>query len=157
PHWAEALGLKLGYETNQVYKSGGDLSETSLARSLGATSELSQVLSAALGVAGAYGKVRIARFAQGKVRDVSVDDGSVLAEAPLTFEMTQVDIGYDLAPRHSKELQRLNVGLRFFDYSLPRILYELVNEAPDGEPAAYVFSRETPPQSIRTRYWMGVV
>jgi hypothetical protein len=49
------------------------------------------------------------------------------------------------------------MGVRYFDYTLPRILYEFVNSTPDAETPAYVYSRETPPQRMRTRYYMGTL
>jgi hypothetical protein len=80
-----------------------------------------------------------------------------LADAPLTFDLKQIDLGYDLAPRGGPYLQALTVGFRYFDYTLPRILYELTNSTPGAETKAYVFSRETPPQAIRTRYYMAAL
>lgn len=153
-HWADAVGLKLGYATNRVYKSGGDLGSGSLAGELGVKGAWSEALDAALAVAGVRAGVRLAHFTHGVVRDTLVADGSLLADAPLTFEMKQIDIGYDLAPRRGPVLQSLAIGFRYFDYELPRILYELVNVTPGADTAAYVFSRETPPQAIRTRYYM---
>jgi hypothetical protein len=71
--------------------------------------------------------------------------------------LKQIDLGYDLAPRGGPYLQALTVGFRYFDYTLPRILYELTNSTPGAETKAYVFSRETPPQAIRTRYYMAAL
>ncbi len=153
--WTDAVGLDLNYATNRIYKSGGDLGNGSLARELGVDNSWSDALDAALRIAGVQASVRLAHFNHGVVRDRLVADDSLLAEAPLTFDLTQIEIGYDLAPRHGPVLQRLRIGFRYFDYTLPRILYELLNSTPDADDAAYVYSRETPPQAIRTRYYMA--
>jgi hypothetical protein len=62
----------------------------------------SDALNAALSVAGARASVRLARFTNGKVEDVLVADGTVLADAPLEFDMKQIDVGYDLAPKRGR-------------------------------------------------------
>ncbi|HEX4336892.1 MAG TPA: hypothetical protein VH062_13325 [Polyangiaceae bacterium] len=156
-HWMDAAGLKIGYATNRFYKSGGDLGTGSLANELGVKGKWSEAFNAALAIAGVNASVRLAHFNHGTVRETLVTDGSELAEAPLTFDMKQIDVGYDLAPRHSQLIKSLIVGFRYFDYTLPRVLYELVNSTPGADTAAYVFSRETPPQSIRTRFYMADV
>lgn len=157
PHWAEALGLDLDYATNRIYKSGGDIENSSLARELGVSSSVSDALNAALAVAGVRASVKVAHFNHGIVRDVLVADGSLLAEAPLTFDMKQIDLAYDFAGKRGGILQTLAVGLRYFDYELPRVLYEFENVTPGEDSATYVYVRETPPQAMRTRYYMGTV
>lgn len=152
--WANAMKLDLGYATNRVYESGGQIESGSLASELGVSSTVSEALEAALAIAGVRAGVRTARFNHGTVRSVLIEDGSQLADAPLAFTMKQIDVGYDFASRGGPIVQSLALGFRYFDYTLPRILYELVNTTPDEETAAYVFSRETPPQSMRTRYYM---
>lgn len=154
PHWAEAFGLKLAYETNRVYQSGGNVEEGSLAGELGSDSRLSDILDGTLGIAHVESRVKIANFTQGEVRTRLVEDGTELASAPLNFQMKQVDVRYNLMPPHAKNIHRASFGFRYFDYSLPRVLYELVNVAPAGDAADYVFNRETPPQAIRTQYYM---
>jgi FtsZ-binding cell division protein ZapB len=157
PHWADAAKLDVGYSTNRVYKSGGDLGSGSLANELGVKNSLSDALEAALAIAGVRTAVRLAHFNHGRVRNILIADGSTLAEAPLTFDLTQIDVGYDLAAGGGPVVQTLSVGFRYFDYELPRVLYELENETPDEETAAYVFSRETPAQAMRTRYYMAAL
>lgn len=154
PRWAELLRLDLGYATNRAYKSGGEVTEGSLAQELGATDSLSEALDAALSIANVTASVRIAKFSHGTARELLVADDSQLATSPLTFEMKQVELSYDFAPKFDPVLQNLSVGFRYFDYQLPRIVYELVNSTPGQDAAAYVFSRETPPQAIRTRLYM---
>lgn len=157
PNWAEALGLNLGYRTSRVYKSGGDIESGSFADELGVKSRFSDALDAALGVAGVKASVRIAHFTQGTVHDILVADGSELAQAPFTFDFKQVDLSYDFLPKRGGAFQSLAIGFRYFDYTLPRILYELVNSTPGADSSAYVYSRETPPQRMRTRYYMGTL
>jgi len=137
-----------------MYKSGGDIGSTSLANELGVKGAISEALSAALAVAGVKASGRVAHFDHGTVRDILVADGSLLADAPLAFDMKELDLGYDFAPRHGTALQTLTLGFRYFDYTLPRILYEFVNSTPGGDTANYVLSRETPPQAIRSRFYM---
>jgi hypothetical protein len=157
PNWAEALGVNLGYATSRVYKSGGDIESGSFANELGVKNRFSDALDAALGIAGVKAGVRIAHFTQGTVRDILVADDSELANAPFTFDLKQVDLSYDFLPKRGGALQSFAMGFRYFDYTLPRILYELVNSTPDAEKAAYVYSRETPPQRMRTRFYMGTL
>lgn len=157
PHWADAAKLDVGYATNRVYKSGGDLGTGSLASELGVKNSLSDALEAALAIAGVRTAVRLAHFNHGRVRDILIADGSTLAEAPLTFDLKQIDVGYDLASHGGSVVQTLSVGFRYFDYELPRVLYELENSTPDEETKAYVFSRETPAQAMRTRYYMAAL
>jgi len=157
PHWVEALGLNLGYATNRIYKSGGTIEDGSFASALGVKNVFSDALDAALAVAGVHASVRYAHFTHGTVDDVLVADGSTIASAPLTLDMTQADLGYDLAPRNGQLVHQLTLGFRYFDYSLPRILYQLDNSTPGGDQANYVYSLETPPQRMRTRYYMGAL
>jgi hypothetical protein len=154
PRWADVAKLDLGFSTNRVYKSGGELTESSLARELGANEALSEALEAGLAIANVNASVRIATFTHGTARELLVDDDSEIARAPLTFEMKQIELGYDLAPYGDPVLRQLSVGFRYFDYQLPRIVYELVNATPGEDTAAYVFSRESPPQAIRTQLFM---
>jgi hypothetical protein len=157
PHWVEALGLNLGYATNRIYKSGGSIEDGSFASALGVKNVFSDALDAALAVAGVHASVRYAHFTQGTVDDVLVADGSTIASAPLTLDMTQADLSYDLAPRNGQLMHRLTAGFRYFDYSLPRILYQLDNATPGSSQASYVYTLETPPQRMRTRYYMGAL
>ena len=157
PHWAEALGVNLGYATSRVYKSGGSIENGSFASELGITNRFSDALDAALAVAGVQASVRIAHFTQGTVSDLLVADGSTLGSAPFTFDLKQIDLNYDFAPKRAGLVQTFALGFRYFDYTLPRILYEFVNSTPDADTAAFVYSRETPPQRMRTRYYMGAI
>ena len=155
-HWADAMGLKLGYATNRFYESGGSLGNGNLANELGSKSKWSDAFNAALAICRSQLlSVRLAHISITElVRETLAADGSFLAEAPLTFDMKQIDVGYDFVTHGSPLLQHLTLGFRYFDYTLPRVLDELTNTTPGQSTAAYVVTRETPPQSIRTRYYM---
>jgi hypothetical protein len=153
-HLPDAGGLKFGYATNRVYHSGGDIQGGTLAGELGVHGEFSDALDAALFVAGVKAKVRIARFTSGTVDLVEAATGTVDLTAPFSFSEKQIELSYDFVPRNDSPLQSLSVGLGYFDYTLPRILYELQNVTPDLSNASYVYSRETPPQAVRTRLAM---
>jgi hypothetical protein len=153
-HLADAAGLKLGYATNRVYKSGGDIQQGSLARELGITSAWSDALDAALFVAGVKASVRIAQFTSGTVDLVQVADGSTIATFPFAFQLKQIDLGYDFATRIDSPLKSLTLTFGYFDYTLPRVLYEFENSTPGTDTANYVYLRESPPQAVRSRFGM---
>ena len=147
----DAMGLKFGYATNRVYKSGGDLENSGFASQLGVTGRWSDALDAALFIAGVRTKVRIARFTSGTVDLVQVADGTRIATSPFSFSEKEIDVDYDFVPRDTPLLKSATLGLGYFDYTLPRILYELDNVTPELDNASYVYARETPPQAVRTR------
>jgi hypothetical protein len=151
---ADAAGLKLGYATNRVYKSGGDIQQGSLARELGITSAWSDALDAALFVAGVKASVRLAQFTSGTVDLVQVADGSTIATFPFAFQLKQIDLGYDFATRIDSPLRSLTLTFGYFDYTLPRVLYEFQNSTPGTDTANYVYLRESPPQAVRSRFGM---
>jgi hypothetical protein len=153
-HLADAAGLKLGYATNRVYKSGGDIQQGSLARELGITSAWSDALDAALFVAGVKASVRLAQFTSGTVDLVQVADGSTIATFPFAFQLKQIDLGYDFATRIDSPLRSLTLTFGYFDYTLPRVLYEFQNSTPGEDTANYVYLRESPPQAVRSRFGM---
>jgi hypothetical protein len=150
----EAGRLNLGFATNRVYKSGGEFETTTLSRELGVEGAASDALDAALAIAGVTASARIAHFSSGKVRLINVADGSVADEAPFTFSFKEVNLGYDFAPSIDLPLSTLTASFRYFDYALPRVLYELENVTPDAEKATFVFSRQSPTQTITSRYFM---
>lgn len=152
--------LGLGYSTDRVYKSGGEIEYTSLSKQLGLRGTASDVFDIGLGLLGVRSSARIARFTGGEIRQTSASDGAVAAKSPLQLEMTQIDVGYDilfaLADEKTKSwLEELVVGARYFRYELPRILYELKNTSTDPNAKTFVFSRESPVQSVESRYYMA--
>ena len=149
------LGIDLGYATNRVYKSGGSLETSSLAHELGATGFASDALSFGLSLFRMKSRVKIANFTNGRVQDVRVADDAVLSEAPLHLRMTQIDLGYGVAQLPSVKLEEAVFGLRYFDYSLPRILYDLRDSTPGADTSSYVFTRQSPAEVVRSRYFLA--
>ena len=161
--------LGLGYSTDRVYRSGGSLESTSLARSLGVSGSASDVIDAGLGFLGVQSSLRLATFTAGEVRQVIARDVSqTLATAPLRLVQKQADVGYDLLwvlrdERLKAFVEQLVVGGRYLDYSLPRVVYELKDtsrtagvqrfEFTDSDTGAIV-GRESPAQQVRSQYWM---
>jgi hypothetical protein len=151
-HFPDAGGLKFGYATNRVYHSGGDIQGGTLAGELGVHGQFSDALDAALFVAGVKAKVRIARFTSGTVDLVDANTNTVVVTAPFSFSEKQIELSYDFVPRNDSPLQSLSLGLGYFDYTLPRILYELHADPTDS--TTFLYFRETPPQAVRTRLAM---
>jgi len=156
-----AAQLGLGYSTDRVYKSGGSIEYTSLSKQLGLKGAASDVFDIGLGILGVRSSVKIARFTGGEVLQLQATDvNNVIARAPLQMEMTQVDVGYDilfaLADEKMKSwTEELVVGFRYFRYTLPRILYELRNTSTDPNHKTFVFARESPIQTVESKYYMG--
>lgn len=158
----DAVGLDFGYATDRVFKSGGEVENTSLARQLGATGVASEALSLGLAVLGVKTSVRIATFTTGEVRyvDVSAATPTTVFRSPLTFSQTRVDVGYDISFLMGEDagkyyIEELTIGGRYLDYELPRILYELEDTDPSPERENLRYLRESPPQNIRSKYYLG--
>lgn len=156
-----AAQLGLGYSTDRVFKSGGEIENSSLSKQLGLKGAASDVFDIGLGFLGVRSSAKIARFTGGEVRQVSATDvNNIIGKAPLQMEMTQIDVGYDILFALGDEklkswMEELIVGFRYFRYSLPRILYELRDVSTDPNKKTYVFSRESPMQAVESRYYMG--
>jgi len=52
-------------------------------------------------------------------------------------------------------LEELMVGFRYMNYRLPRVLYELKDVSKPGAPSRFVFDRESPPQVLTSKDFMG--
>lgn len=160
-HLPGVFQLGFGYSTDRVYKSGGEIENSSLSKQLGLHGTASDIFDIGLGLLGVRSSAKIARFTGGEVRQVMATDVSnVVASAPLQMEMTQIDVGYDvlfaLADEKTKSwLEELVVGARYFRYELPRILYELKNTSLDPNKKTFVFSRESPIQPVESKYYMA--
>ncbi len=154
----DAFGLKLGFATNRVFKSGGDLQDSSPAHSLGVPGAFSDALDGALFLAGFRARVRIAHFTSGTVELIDALNGTgTVGSSPFSFSEKEIHLDYDFVPRDTPILKSATLGFGYFDYSLPRILYELVNVTPDQSNGNFVYNRETPPQDVRTRlYTLGL-
>ncbi|MBX3181592.1 MAG: hypothetical protein KIT72_13025 [Polyangiaceae bacterium] len=158
----DAVGLNLGFATDRAFRSGGELEQGSLGSELGAEGLASDALNIGLAVLGVQSSVRYASFTAGEavVRDVATD--VELGRAPFKFKMTQIDVGYDIAFLLGADagkafLEYLVVGGRYFDYQLPRILYEFEDQDPSDERARYTYQRESPAQLVNSRYYMAGV
>lgn len=158
--------LGFGYSTDRVYRSGGAVENTSLVQQLGIDGPASDVLDAALGVLGVRSSVRVAKFTAGEVLQVQATNvDNVISRAPLQLSQTQVDLGYDILwalddARLKANVEELVVGGRYFEYTLPRIVYELPNVSNDPAVKDYrffPFGRESPAQPVTSRYFMGGV
>jgi hypothetical protein len=155
--------LGFGYSTDRVYRSGGSIEQTSLVSQLGIDGIASDVIDAALGILGIRSSVRVANFTAGNVHQVQATNvNNVVASAPLRLKMTQIDVGYDILWALNNEslhayMEELVVGARYYEYTLPRIVYELQDTAAAGQGERFTFRRETPAQPITTQFWMLAV
>ncbi len=156
-----AANLGFGYSTDRVYSSGGKIENSSLTQQLGITGVASDVIDAGLGLLGVRSSVRIANFTAGRVNQVQATNVSnTVASAPLQLKYTTVDLGYDLLWLWDNErvkafMEELVVGARYYEYTLPRIVYELedTGTATTGN-QAFTFRRETPAQPVKTQFYM---
>lgn len=153
--------LGIGYSTDRVYKSGGDIEYTGLAQQLGIKGAASDVFDIGMGLLGIRTGVKIARFTGGQVRLLNASDVSqVVDSAPLQLTMSQAEAGYDLLWALGDEslkawCEELVFGIRYFQYTLPRILYELRNTSADPNHKTFVYNRESPLQPVESRYYMA--
>lgn len=155
-----AANLGFGYSTDRVYKSGGDLENTTLSKQLGIEGVASDVLEAGMGLVGIRSSAKIATFTNGRVDQVQATDvTSSVGSAPLRLKYTQVDVGYDILwllrdDQIKAYMEELVVGGRYYRYSLPRIVYELIDTSTTPGQEKFTFFRETPPQLLTTEFWM---
>jgi len=161
-----ALTLNGSFGTDRIYASGGEAEySTSLGEQLGLEGAVSDVFDIGVGLLGIQTLVKKAHFSSGQVELVAVDpttgrDIGVIDTAPLQLEYTQVDVGYDFAfllPQFggSQWLEELQLGFRYMNYRLPRILYEMADTDPLPDQRHYAFVRQSPPQTLDSRYYMG--
>lgn len=149
----QAGGLKLGYATNRVYQSGGTIENRSLAEELGATGLFSDALEAALLYSGWQSSVRLAHFTSGTVDVLQSADGAVVTSAPLAFTVREIAFAREFAAYGNPYQKSLIAKLSYFDYSLPRIMYEFQDATPDAEAPTWTYGRESPVQRVRTELW----
>lgn len=155
--------LNFGYATDRAYKSGGEITQSSLAAQLGIRGWASDVFDFGLGFLGIRSSAKIAKWTSGEVRKVRADDVSIVdSVAPLQIEMTQIDVGYDVLfavgdATMKAWMEELVLGVRYYRYELPRIVYELKNTSTDPKNKYFSFNRESPPQAVDARYLMGGV
>jgi hypothetical protein len=155
--------LGFGYATDRVYSSGGSIQGGSLVDQLGVKGVASDAIDAGLDLLGVRTGVKIATFTSGTVHQViATDVGQTVATAPLQLKFTQLDVGYDILwaiqdPGIHAILEELVVGGRYLRYSLPRILYELTDTSTVAGEQHFTFSRESPPQTVASTYYMAAV
>lgn len=167
-HLPNAANLDLGYKTDRAFSSGGSIqSDSSLARQLGVKGAASDVLDMGLGVLGLQTAVRVATFTTGTVTQMAVDpsndgDAGAIDKAPMQLNYTQIDVGYDIAFLFAQSagkyyIEKVILGFRHLRYKMPRILYEMVDTNPSSERDDFVFVRESPAQTVLSKYSMGGV
>jgi hypothetical protein len=155
-----AANVGFGYSTDRVYKSGGEITQTSLTQQLGIDGIASDVIDAGLGLLGVRSSVRVANFTAGEVRRVQATNvTNALDSAPLKLKYTTVDVGYDILWVLNDEkikafMEELVVGARYYEYTLPRIVYELQDTSTTPGVERFTFARETPAQPITSKFWM---
>jgi hypothetical protein len=154
-----AANLGFGYSTDRVFKSGGSIDHTSLTDELGIKGIASDVIDAGLGILGVRSDVKIATFTAGHVNKVvATNVGQVVDTSPLQLKLTQVDVGYDIMWLVDNDqirayVEEFVVGGRYLQYTLPRIVYELVDTGTNGQ-QKFTFNRESPPQPVTNEFWM---
>ena len=165
-HMPNAANLNVGFASDFGISSGGTIdNNTSLGQALGLHGAASQLFNAGLGVLGVKSDVKIAQFTAGTVQRVLVDgatgnDVRALDQAAFQLGYTQIDVGYDtsfLFPETAGRyyIEELRAGFRFMNYKMPRILYEMRDTSTDPNNTAWVFDRESPPQIVDSKYYMG--
>jgi len=161
----EVAGVNLGFSTDRVFSTGGTIEEGSLAEELGIDGVASDFFTAGLGILGVKTSVKIANFTAGEfdVIDTNNSDGEDLNEdgIPLRIGYKQIDVGYDvsfLAYEWSRShyIEEIYLGYKGFDYTLPRVLYELENTlGEDSRSKSFVYSRESDVQNVQSLYHLG--
>lgn len=157
-----AANLGFGYSTDRVWKSGGEVTNTSLTQQLGIDGIASDVIDAGLGLLGVRTSVVVSNFTAGSIRQVQATNvTNALSSAPLKLKQTQVDVGYDLLWLIENEsmkayMEELVVGGRYYQYTLPRIVYELEDTGTAGK-EHFTFRRETPVQPVETKFFMASI
>jgi hypothetical protein len=165
-HVRNAARLNAGFATDRLFGEGGEIvNSASLGAQLGLEGFESEAFDVGMDIIGIRTKVKSARFTSGEVHEIAVDratgrDVGVTRTAPLQLAYTQVDVGYEvgfLLPEIQGKywIEELLVGFRYMNYRLPRILYELEDADVDPQVSRFAFARESPPQTIESKYFMG--
>ena len=167
-HMPNAANLNLGFASDFGISSGGTIdNDQTLGQALGLHGAASQLFNAGLGILGVKSDVKVAQFTAGQVQymGVSTTTGNDLVNGknpitPFQLGYTQVDVGYDtsfLFPETAGRyyIEELRAGFRFMNYKMPRILYEMRDTSTDPNNESWVFERESPPQVVDSKYYMG--
>ncbi|WP_437721614.1 hypothetical protein [Sorangium sp. So ce861] len=164
-HVRNAARLNAGFKTDRLFSSGGDIAyDNSLGKLIGLNGFASDVFDIGADLVGISTSLKIARFTSGNVTELAVDpvtgrDAGAVASAPFQLLVRQIDVGFDvtkLFPEAADDvyLEELLVGFRYMDYKLPRIFYALREREP-GTGDVYVFERQSPAQSVTSRFYQG--
>ncbi|WP_437303766.1 hypothetical protein [Sorangium sp. So ce388] len=164
-HVRNAARLNAGFKTDRLFSSGGDIHyDSSLGKLIGLNGFASDVFDIGADLVGISTSLKIARFTSGSVAEIAVDpasgqDAGVVASAPFQLLVRQIDVGFDvtkLFPETADDLylEELLAGFRYMDYKLPRIFYALREQEP-GTGGLYVFERQSPAQSVTSRFYQG--
>lgn len=164
-HVRNAASLNAGFKTDRVFSSGGDVAyDSSLGKLLGLDGFASDVFDIGADLLGVTTSVKFARFTSGRVTEIAVDpatdrDAGVVASAPFQLHYRQIDVGFDLTklfPEAAEDnyIESLLAGFRYMKYELPRIFYALREREP-GNGTVYVLERQSPAQSVVSRFYQG--
>ncbi|WP_437955533.1 hypothetical protein WME76_28995 [Sorangium sp. So ce119] len=164
-HVRDAARLNAGFKTDRLFSSGGDIRyDSSLGKLIGLNGLASDVFDIGADLVGLRTSLKVARFTSGDVAEIAVDpatgrDAGVVASAPFQLLVRQIDVGFDvtkLFPEAADDLylEELLAGFRYMDYKLPRIFYELREREP-GKGDIYLFERQSPAQSVTSRFYQG--
>ncbi|KYF76825.1 hypothetical protein BE11_24310 [Sorangium cellulosum] len=164
-HVRDAARLNAGFKTDRLFSSGGDIRyDSSLGKLIGLNGLASDVFDIGADLVGLRTSLKVARFTSGDVAEIAVDpatgrDAGVVASAPFQLLVRQIDVGFDvtkLFPDAADDLylEELLAGFRYMDYKLPRIFYELREREP-GKGDIYLFERQSPAQSVTSRFYQG--
>jgi len=165
-HMQNAASLNGGFNTDRLFSTNGEIqSSGSLGNQLGLKGFVSDVFDIGVGLLGVRTRLKNATFTAGEVREIGVSpsgqDTGVIGRAPLQLSYTQLDVGYDIAflmPELAGKhwIEEILLGFRYMSYQLPRVLYELRDTAPvDSDNQSFAFNRESPAQTLSTKYFMG--
>ncbi|KYF66895.1 hypothetical protein, partial [Sorangium cellulosum] len=164
-HVRDAARLNAGFKTDRLFSSGGDIRyDSSLGKLIGLNGLASDVFDIGADLVGIRTSLKVARFTSGDVAEIAVDpatgrDAGVVASAPFQLLVRQIDVGFDMTklfPEAADDLylEELLAGFRYMDYKLPRIFYELREREP-GKGDIYLFERQSPAQSVTSRFYQG--
>jgi hypothetical protein len=165
-HVRNAARLNAGFATDRLFgRGGGIVNSASLGEQLGLEGFESEMFDVGMDIIGVRTKVKSATFTSGEVYEVVVNSTTgrgfgVTRSAPLQLTLTQIDVGYEvgfLLPEIEGKywIEDLLVGFRYMNYRLPRILYEFEDADPDPGVTRSAFLRESPAQTIDSKYFMG--
>jgi hypothetical protein len=173
------LSFDSAYKTDRVWKGGGTIEKGDEAiEKLSSNKTVSEILKIGVGVFGFNTSFRIVNFNFGEARVFRANDDvysdKPLYSAPLTLDITEVDLRYDFGYRKAKgKIKKRKGGLRYvktaketkkwyqpfvgykyLNYQLPRILYKMEDRNGDPEKDDWFYLNESEPQLLKTELHM---